>query len=182
MFFKFFFRFIVYVSSKPSMSDMLKICCSVKNFQNISRLLIYVVLKSSCLWLVTPKLELPVNILYACFLWQLVNIYIPVSCNNRLYSFPFWNIYYVRVILFLNKYSLHALFWYHVFKTLLSLVKEAKSHLRSCGWTNEVYEFMRSRKLRAQEDGNLGNGDETRYCWSYPTLSLTILTNYHLII
>ncbi|XP_047153332.1 ubiquitin carboxyl-terminal hydrolase 25 isoform X5 [Vigna umbellata] len=43
-----------------------------------------------------------------------------------------------------------------------NLVKEAKSHLISCGWTNEVYEFMRS-KLRAQEDGNLENGDETRY-------------------
>ncbi|XP_022637056.1 ubiquitin carboxyl-terminal hydrolase 25 isoform X5 [Vigna radiata var. radiata] len=42
-----------------------------------------------------------------------------------------------------------------------NLVKEAKSHLISCGWTNEVYEFMRS-KLRAQEDGNLENGDETR--------------------
>lgn len=43
---QFFFHCIVYVSSKPSMSDMLKIC-SVKNFQNISRLLIYIVLKSS---------------------------------------------------------------------------------------------------------------------------------------
>ncbi|TKY49314.1 Ubiquitin carboxyl-terminal hydrolase 25 [Spatholobus suberectus] len=43
------------------------------------------------------------------------------------------------------------------------LVKEAKSVLRSCGWTDMVYEFMHSRKkLHAQEAGNLTNGDETR--------------------
>ncbi|CAJ1957916.1 unnamed protein product [Sphenostylis stenocarpa] len=43
------------------------------------------------------------------------------------------------------------------------LEKEAKSFLISCGWDDMVYEFMRSKKkLRAQEDGNLANGDETR--------------------
>ncbi|RZB66175.1 Ubiquitin carboxyl-terminal hydrolase 25 isoform B [Glycine soja] len=42
------------------------------------------------------------------------------------------------------------------------LGKEAKSVLRSCGWTDKVYEFMRSKKLHAQEAGNLTNGDEIR--------------------
>ncbi|XP_027340810.1 ubiquitin carboxyl-terminal hydrolase 25 isoform X2 [Abrus precatorius] len=43
------------------------------------------------------------------------------------------------------------------------LGKEAKSVLRSCGWTDMVYEFMRSRKkLRAQEAENITNGDEIR--------------------
>ncbi|KAL9322031.1 hypothetical protein ACSQ67_010084 [Phaseolus vulgaris] len=43
-----------------------------------------------------------------------------------------------------------------------NLGKEVKSYLISCGWTNVVYEFMRSiKKLRVQ-DGNLENGDETR--------------------
>ncbi|KAK7324420.1 hypothetical protein VNO77_27956 [Canavalia gladiata] len=43
------------------------------------------------------------------------------------------------------------------------LGKEAKSVLKSCGWTDMVYEFMHSRKkLRAQEAGNMTNGDETR--------------------
>ncbi|KAJ1434274.1 Ubiquitin specific protease, conserved site [Sesbania bispinosa] len=43
------------------------------------------------------------------------------------------------------------------------LGKEAKSALRSCGWTNMVYDFMRSRKrLHAQEAGSLTSGDETR--------------------
>ncbi|KAH1237523.1 Ubiquitin carboxyl-terminal hydrolase 25 [Glycine max] len=42
------------------------------------------------------------------------------------------------------------------------LGKEAKSVLRSIGWTDKVYEFMRSKKLRAQEAGNLTNGDEIR--------------------
>lgn len=121
MFFNFFFHCIVYVSSKPSMSDMLKIC-SVKNFQNISRLLIYIVLKSSFSWLFTPKLDLPVNILYAYFLWQSVNICIPVSCNNQLYSFPFWNIYYVGVILFFKK----------IFITCLILIPCFQNITQSC--------------------------------------------------
>ncbi|XP_061348658.1 ubiquitin carboxyl-terminal hydrolase 25 [Gastrolobium bilobum] len=43
------------------------------------------------------------------------------------------------------------------------LGKEAKSTLKSCGWTDMVYDFMRSRKrLRAQEAGNLASGDQTR--------------------
>lgn len=48
-------------------------------------------------------------------------------------------------------------------ESLLSLGKEAKSVLRSCGWTDMVYDFMRSRKrLCTQEAGNLIGGDETR--------------------
>lgn len=134
------------------------------------------------------------------------NTYIPISCNNPLYRFSFWNklFFMCESYCFLSKiFSLHALFWYHLFKTLLSLGKEVKSYLISCGWTNVVYEFMRSiKKLRVQEDGNLENGDETRYGWSYSTflfhwtidithkhgccrilwiITLTSLTNYILI-
>ncbi|KAK7243986.1 hypothetical protein RIF29_38801 [Crotalaria pallida] len=43
------------------------------------------------------------------------------------------------------------------------LGKEAKSALMSCGWTDMVYDFMRSRKrLCTEEAGNLTNRDETR--------------------
>ena len=50
-----------------------------------------------------------------------------------------------------------------VFSKHHSLGKEAKSVLRSCGWTDKVCDFMRSRKrLRAQEAGNITSGDEIR--------------------
>ncbi|RYR50363.1 hypothetical protein Ahy_A07g036954 isoform A [Arachis hypogaea] len=43
------------------------------------------------------------------------------------------------------------------------LAKEAKSVLRSCGWTENVFNFMRSRKrLRAQEAGHITGADEIR--------------------
>lgn len=43
------------------------------------------------------------------------------------------------------------------------LGKEAKSVLKSCGWTDMVCERMRSRKkLHEQEAGNFTNADETR--------------------
>ncbi|QHN96680.1 hypothetical protein HN51_044459 [Arachis hypogaea] len=43
------------------------------------------------------------------------------------------------------------------------LAKEAKSALRSCGWTENVFNFMRSRKrLRAQEAGHITGADEIR--------------------
>lgn len=43
-----------------------------------------------------------------------------------------------------------------------SLGKEAKSVLRSCGWTDMVYDYMRTKKkLHAQEAGNV-TSDETR--------------------
>ncbi|XP_054815330.1 ubiquitin carboxyl-terminal hydrolase 25-like [Prosopis cineraria] len=43
------------------------------------------------------------------------------------------------------------------------LGKEAKSVLRSCGWTDKVYDYMSSRKrLRAQEAGNSSIEDEIK--------------------
>ncbi|MED6169880.1 Ubiquitin carboxyl-terminal hydrolase 25 [Stylosanthes scabra] len=43
------------------------------------------------------------------------------------------------------------------------IAKEAKSVLRSCGWTDNVFDFMRSRKrLRAQEAGHTTSADEIK--------------------
>lgn len=46
---------------------------------------------------------------------------------------------------------------------LISLKKEALSVLRSCGWADEVYSFMRSRKRLCMEQvGTTRNGDEAK--------------------
>ena len=46
---------------------------------------------------------------------------------------------------------------------LISLEKEAISVLRSCGWADEVYSFMRSRKrLCVEQVGTTRNGDEAK--------------------
>lgn len=98
------------------------------------------------------------DVLVACNLSFLQQKHVTLLC--LFYNWLNASLYFVPSIIALVIFSVGLIIFFEMF---ISLKKETSSVLRSCGWLDEVYSFMLSRKkLCSDQVGTTPNSNEVK--------------------